>query len=310
MVEAANSVGYSIYSSPVSILAAQIPGQLASPTTLMVGSSIQISWLAPNSRGSPITSYIVLIGTGDLTTYVADNTNCNGALSTILTAQSCLVPFTSLRAQPFSIAWGQIVYVTVTAVNAYGSSLASPVGGTTQILRVPDSPINLANVPATTTGTQIGLTWSPGSSPGGTPVIDFTLAYDQGYGLGTFITFASGITATSYTAIGLTTGYTYQFKTLARNSIGQSEYSSTVSILAAQIPDQPVVPSTVVSGPNVTISWTAPATGGSPITGYIVFIQTAGPSSTFQTDTVYCDGSRTAIRTATSCSVPTLSLRS
>jgi hypothetical protein len=41
-----------------------------------------------------------------------------------------------------------------------------------------NAPINLANVPAVTTATQIGLTWSPGPSNGGTPILDYTVSYD------------------------------------------------------------------------------------------------------------------------------------
>ena len=48
---------------------------------------------------------------------------------------------------------------TVIAVNSYDESEESLPGGTAKILRVPDVPINFANVPQITTATQIGLTW-------------------------------------------------------------------------------------------------------------------------------------------------------
>jgi hypothetical protein len=43
---------------------------------------------------------------------------------------------------------------------------------------VPDSPINLANDPSTTTDKVIKFTWADGASNGGTPVIDYTVFYD------------------------------------------------------------------------------------------------------------------------------------
>ncbi len=117
-----------------------------------------------------------------------------------------------LRAQPYSLAWGQIVTATVTAVNSYGSSLTSLPGGIAKILRVPDVPKGLANVPTITTGTQIGLLWSAGDESGGTPVTDYTIAYDNGLGpLSSFITLEAGYKFTNYTAIGLTIGKTYRF---------------------------------------------------------------------------------------------------
>jgi hypothetical protein len=49
----------------------------------------------------------------------------------------------------------------------------SAVGGAAVIVLVPDAPVSLANNPAITMGTSIGLTWVPGASNGGTPVIDY-----------------------------------------------------------------------------------------------------------------------------------------
>ena len=135
-----------------------MPDTPNAPTTLMVDSDIRISWLAPNNRGQTITAYIVKIREGDGVNFAADAT-CNGSLSTVVSDLSCRVPISVLRAQPYSLAWGQTVVATVTAVNSYGESESSLPGGIAKILRVPDVPKNLANVPAITTGTQIGLTW-------------------------------------------------------------------------------------------------------------------------------------------------------
>jgi hypothetical protein len=60
-VLARNSYGYSAPSASKSILAAQKPDKPVAPTTTVVGSSVQISWTAPNDRGSAITAYSVKI---------------------------------------------------------------------------------------------------------------------------------------------------------------------------------------------------------------------------------------------------------
>ena len=45
-------------------------------------------------------------------------------------------------------------------------------------------------------------------------------------------------------------------------------------ILAAQIPDKPLAPTTTFDRTTVKITWAAPFEQGSPITGYQVFIKT------------------------------------
>ncbi len=97
---------------------------------------------------------------------------------------------------------------------------------------------------------------------------------------------------------------------LATNDHGSSDYSTPVSILAAQSPDQPLTPSTEISGSNVIIRWAAPPTGGSDITGYIVAIKTTEPNPTFETQLINCNGTNALIRTDAYCTVPILSLRS
>jgi len=119
-IRSANSVGYSLESTTISIKAAQVPDRPdPAPTTLMVNSDIRISWLAPNNRGQTITAYIVKIRTGDGVSFQAD-ASCDGSLSTVVSDLSCKVPISVLRAQPYSLAWGQTVVETVIAVNSYG----------------------------------------------------------------------------------------------------------------------------------------------------------------------------------------------
>lgn len=111
------------------------------------------------------------------------------------------------------------------ATNSYGDSSVSVAGNGAIILTVPDAPIDLVDVPAITNANQIGLSWAHGAEDGGTPVIDFSVLYDHGGENGVFVTLASGITDTSYTAVGLVTGTTYTFKVLARNAFGEGPHS-------------------------------------------------------------------------------------
>ena len=45
------------------------------------------------------------------------------------------------------------------------------------ILRIPDAPINLRNVPSVTSATIIGIEWDDGVNNGGTEVIDYLIQY-------------------------------------------------------------------------------------------------------------------------------------
>lgn len=100
-------------------------------------------------------------------------------------------------------------------------------------------------------------------------MLDYTVSFDQA--LGVFTTFASEIEETSYTVIGLTQGLYYTFRVLARNAYGESLWSETVTILAAQIPDAPISPATFFDEPNVVAYWTAPDARGSAILGYRIY---------------------------------------
>lgn len=59
-VEARNSVGHSLASTPFAIIASQIPDKPAAPTTARVDSTIVVTWAAPQfDGGATITSYII-----------------------------------------------------------------------------------------------------------------------------------------------------------------------------------------------------------------------------------------------------------
>jgi hypothetical protein len=62
--------------------------------------------------------------------------------------------------------------------NVYGYSLVTSNQVTILQAQVPDAPITLLNIVATTGRTQIGIEWSPGVFDGASPVIDYTVLFD------------------------------------------------------------------------------------------------------------------------------------
>ena len=74
-------------------------------------------------------------------------------------------------------------------------------------------------------------------------------------------------------------------------------------MLAAQKPSKPNPPTTILNGYNVVISWTEPFNGGSPTTGYKIYLRKNDGVSFIQ-DFTHCDGSKPEIIAARSCSIP------
>ena len=77
--------------------------------------------------------------------------------------------------------------------------------------------------------------------------------------------------ARSYVATGLTNGtsYTYSVKTLSPD--GSSAPVSAPAVVPkapVTVPSAPTITATTLGSGSVTVTWTAPATGGSAITGY------------------------------------------
>ena len=227
-VEARNNVGYSISSTGLAVLAAQIPDTPVAPTTAVSSSNVVISWTLPGDGSTPITGYKVEIRHSDNVSFSTEPNDCNMQASTLLT---CSVPISTLLTSPFSLLWGSSIYARVSAINIVGTSMTSASGNGAIILTNPSPPTSLANVASITSKSQIGLIWNTVTFSGGTPVIDYQLTYS--IDAGAYSVLASGLLLTSFTANGLTAGSTYNFKVQARNSFGLSIYSNVVSILAA-----------------------------------------------------------------------------
>lgn len=109
------------------------------------------------------------------------------------------------------------------------------------------------------------------------------------------------------TIIDLVEGNTYSFKVKARNTVGFSLESSVTSILAAQIPDQPVLETRMSDlADEVVIEWTV-IDRGSPITSVQVWIRESD-GLTFTTESTYCVSNDATVLSAMSCSVPVSAL--
>ncbi len=71
--------------------------------------------------------------------------SCDGASNAIVVNTQCTIPVSALRTAPFTLPWGSLIYVKVTAINIYGLSQASPIGSGAVIITKPDAPVLAEN---------------------------------------------------------------------------------------------------------------------------------------------------------------------
>jgi hypothetical protein len=306
-VEARNSVGLSLPSSEVTILAAQPPNQPNLPLTTLSGANMIVTWEAPSNGGSAITSYEVSFKGGDGVTFHDVTTHCIEDMTTTLQDKICSVPTVILTADPVLLNWGDSAWATIVAVNIKGGSLSSEPGNGALVLTRPDPPVEVLNVPGVTNRETAGLTWTDGANDGGAAVIDYRVSFNQGFGT-TFYILESNILSTPYAATPLVVGTQYTFKVQSRNIFGYSDYSAETVVLVAQIPDTTLAPTTNHIGTDLEIDWQAPYEQGSTITQYWVYVRETD-GSTFSLPLGDCDSANADLVINTRCLVPVSVLR-
>jgi hypothetical protein len=133
---------------------------------------------------------------------------------------------------------------------------------------------------ATAGNTTATVRWSAPTDDGGSAITGYSVkvlnATEQQVGA----LRTAGATATSLTVTGLTNGTSYHFQVAATNSVGTGAYSAssnTITPAATTAPSAPLIgtPSQGAIGDPLTAiaRWSAPTNdGGSPITGYRVYI--------------------------------------
>lgn len=78
---------------------------------------------------------------------------CNGALVEIVAATECTIPLSSLTSSPFNLELDESIDFMVSAINEYGDSEYSALGGGALIQLVPDAPIDLTDDAPNTSAT-------------------------------------------------------------------------------------------------------------------------------------------------------------
>jgi hypothetical protein len=159
------------------------------------------------------------------------------------------------------------------------------------VLFAPQPPGQVTNVTATAGNASATVSWTAPSGGGAT---SYTVTPFIGATAQTPVTINGTPPATNTTIIGLTSGTAYTFTVQASNANGNgpvSAHSNSVTPTGAVAPSAPTGVTASPATGQAQVSWTAPANGGSPLTGYTV---TPFIGTTAQTPVQVSSGSATS----------------
>lgn len=239
-VESRNSYSRSLPSDELTLLCAFKPDPPLVVTTTNTNDLVTVQWDDPIANGYVIHAYRFYVLEHDGVTYTEETAECDGTNADIVNNRVCTIALLTLRSAPYNLVQGESVWVKIVSVNTYGESVISDPGNGAVIQLVPEPPINLLNDPQTTSDVLIRFTWDQGLNNGGVNVIDYDIYYDQGTAIATYILLEEAVLTQYYqTTNTLIAGETYSFKVTSRNTVGDSNLSDPVTILAAKSPDPP-----------------------------------------------------------------------
>jgi len=181
---------------------------------------------------------------------------------------------------------GSTYFYEVTAVNAVGEG-----GLSNERSATPTAPATVPGAPSLNSATgsngAVSLSWSAPASNGGSAVTGYNVYRSTLSGGETFLTTLGNVS--SWTDSGVANGTTYFYKVTALNAVGEGGLSnerSATPTAPASVPGAPTVSSASAGNGWVSVSWSAPADGGSAITGYRIYRATASGLETLYSSPV------------------------
>lgn len=148
-------------------------------------------------------------------------------------------------------------------------------------ITVPDPP-EAPGEPTATLGTigvdAITVAWTPPADDGGAAIASYKV-YAAPHGATLTLVDTVAGTTRAYNVTALAAGTEYDFAISAINSAGEGDQSNVVTGTTLSLgdpPEAPVITLGAVSAATATISWVAPASEDSPITGYKVYLTLVG----------------------------------
>lgn len=221
-----------------------VPGPPRNVTATPGPARATVSWTPPASNGG-----------GAINGYILTATSSSGTVTKTVAGGTTSTNITGLTN-------GVTYAIRVAARNVVGTGPASSPVDVTPI-GVPGAP---TGVTAVAGNRSASITWTAPASTGGSPITGYTVTSNVG---GFSITV--GGSETSAVMNGLTNGVAYRFRVFATNAVGNGPPSAySIAVTPRGVPGPPTGVAAAAGNASATVSWTAPATGGSPITAYIV----------------------------------------
>jgi hypothetical protein len=209
-----------------------------------------VTWTAPASNNSPITSYRVVIND---TTVNNQSTVVTGSTATSYTAGS----LTNGHAYTFAVA----------AINAGGAGPTSAASNAVTPYGTPGAPASVTASPHDRSAT---ITWTAPTNTNGAPVTGYTVTLtDSTTPSNGGQTYTGNASTLSCVLAGLTDGDSY-LATVTATTAGGSASATSATFIPAGPPAAPAAPTVTAGLRQVAVSWTAPASNGAAITGYTV----------------------------------------
>ncbi len=240
----------------------------SNPVVITPGTTYVAGYLAPNGHYSATVGWFnnqpapTPLGgatdtSGPWSAVIASGTNINGLYS-----------YTSAPTFPTS---------TYEATNYWVDPILQPVA----------APGQVTGVTAAAGSGNATVSWTAPSSGG--PVTTYTVTPYIGTVAQTPTTVTGSPPAVSATIAGLTNNTTYTFTVQASNTSGPGPVSASSNPVTIGQQSAPGAPTNVSASPasnEAQLSWTAPANGGSAITGYTITVTpSSGPSTTVPVNT-------------------------
>ena len=244
-VSATNGIGTGPTATSASVTPVGPPGAPTGVTATGGPAQAGVSWTAPGNNGSAITQYTV-------TPYIG---------TTAQTPTTVNAPTTSTTVT--NLTNGTSYTFQVTATNGVGTGPA----GTSNAVTPAAVPVAPTNVTATAGNQQATVSWTAPAN-NGSAITGYTIT--PYIGSQAQSPSSAGASATSATITGLTNGTTYTFSVSATNGVGTGPSASSGAVTPAGPPFAPTSVSASPGNTQATVTWVAPGTNGSAITGYTV----------------------------------------
>jgi len=228
------------------VVLADVPGVPTAVTAIASDGSATVSWVGPPANGVAIDRYKVEYSSNGGGSWINAGTS---------TGSSLVVP---------GLTNGVTHIFRVAASNVVGDGDWSAASAPVTPRAAASSPAILSAAPG---NGSVALAWSTPAGDGGSPIVGYIVE----------ITGAGGTTQVSlpvvnaYTATGLQNGSAYSFRVRAQTVVAGQWSAASAAVTPLGLPAAPTGVVAMAASGAAEVSWSGvSATGGSPVTGYVI----------------------------------------